>query len=93
MGAICKMCDQDMMVADGCLETYFTWNERIYQRFKVGEPPDWSEDRCHDCGAKDGKYHHIGCDTERCPICKGQMLGCSCLEEVEEFETVSGSPL
>lgn len=34
--------------------------------------------RCHDCGVKVGGYHHPGCDMERCPRCKGQLIGCRC---------------
>lgn len=31
---------------------------------------------CHDCGAGPGQFHHFGCDVERCPICKGQLISC-----------------
>jgi hypothetical protein len=33
-------------------------------------------DRCHDCGAKKGFFHHPGCDIEECPHCHHQMLMC-----------------
>jgi len=36
--------------------------------------------RCHDCGIlnKKGSIHHFGCDMERCPKCKGQLISCDC---------------
>ena len=36
--------------------------------------------RCHDCNISPGGLHHPGCDMERCPKCKGQLISCSCLE-------------
>jgi hypothetical protein len=33
---------------------------------------------CHDCNAARGQYHHLGCDMERCPACKGQIISCGC---------------
>jgi len=34
--------------------------------------------RCHDCNAKEGQYHELGCDMERCPFCGGQLISCDC---------------
>ena len=34
---------------------------------------------CGDCGAKEGQLHKDFCDMERCPICGGQFLYCSCV--------------
>ena len=39
---------------------------------------------CHDCGAKEGQLHILGCDMERCPFCGGQLFGmglCECVYE------------
>lgn len=33
---------------------------------------------CGDCGEPTGKNHLEGCDIERCPRCKGQLLSCNC---------------
>src|SRR5262249_55224737 len=32
--------------------------------------------KCHDCGARPGEYHRLGCDVERCPRCGFQLLTC-----------------
>ncbi len=40
-------------------------------------------DCCHDCIALEGELHKEGCDWERCPKCKGQLLSCSCFENVD----------
>ena len=41
---------------------------------------DWSHEFhfCHDCNAAPGTYHTDGCDTEWCPLCKGQRMCCDC---------------
>lgn len=41
---------------------------------------DWSNQfkRCQDCSAAPGTYHSRGCDTQYCPICKGQRMCCDC---------------
>jgi hypothetical protein len=31
---------------------------------------------CHDCGAKEGELHELGCDMERCPVCNIQAISC-----------------
>lgn len=37
---------------------------------------DWKKAICHDCGAKAGELHQLGCDMERCPICGKQLITC-----------------
>ena len=31
---------------------------------------------CGDCAVSEGDLHQEGCDQERCPICKRQLLSC-----------------
>jgi len=38
----------------------------------------WKSWRCHDCDAKEGEIHQMGCDMEICPKCGNQLLGCDC---------------
>lgn len=75
----CKDCKKEMLKAYSCDEKFrkIKINGKMYSRntsyFDVNK-------RCHDCGIlnKKGNIHHYGCDIERCPACKGQLLSCIC---------------
>jgi len=90
MGAICNLCEKDMLKAAGCIPTFFMVNGKRYDRRKYSGGWDPGTGRCGDCGCKVGHYHHMGCDVERCPICGGQLLGCDCMErkDVQEMQYV-----
>ena len=78
-GAPCRACGQRMLKADGCTWTHVRCGNRYYRRIKYGEDGMAHGDaRCHDCGAKLGHYHHVGCDAERCPVCGRQLISCDC---------------
>jgi len=68
--------------------------DHLFNRIRRGSPHDLVGERdgpCHDCNALKGQLHAWGCDSERCPNCSGQMLGCDCewewhyAEETEHF--------
>lgn len=82
--AVCEACGREMLTAEGCTMKYVRTSDRkYYKREKVGDEGWYRKgDRCGDCGALYGHYHHAGCDVERCPICKGQLIGCYCDIEV-----------
>lgn len=78
----CTYCYKDMKSKETieCRDSrYITLKDREYERnttyFNINE-------RCHDCNIlnKKGNLHHFGCDIERCPRCKGQLISCGCLE-------------
>jgi len=84
-----------MLTADGCTFTKLRYTPfkrgtekpdharaQEFDRIKNGEGTRGSHgpERCHDCGAKDGHFHHPGCDWEECPRCHGQLIGCDCNE-------------
>jgi hypothetical protein len=58
-----------------------------YERVRYGkEEEDWGADDhpCHDCAVIKGQFHVPRCDGERCPKCKGQLIGCDCLVDTED---------
>lgn len=91
IGALCKDCKRGMHESDGCREFAIPMKDGSNSPpVKHGEETraDWGSDggRCHDCGAKVGKFHHPGCDVEECPKCGGQLIGCSCVKYADEEE-------
>ena len=76
--AICKGCGKEMLTALGCTVSHVIINGVKHERVKAG-----TVERCHDCGARRGQYHHIGCDMERCPVCGGQLISCDCNAEYD----------
>ncbi|MBC7877872.1 MAG: hypothetical protein H7Y59_11955 [Anaerolineales bacterium] len=62
-----------------------------YFRITFGSTDEWididtnySIYPCHDCAVIKGQIHLLGCDMERCPRCKEQLLSCGCNYEYLE---------
>lgn len=86
--ATCTDCDQEMLTATSCTADTIIVRGQAFTRFRVRR--DWlgRDGRCPDCGAKPGGFHHLGCDVERCPSCRRQLISCSCgwVEDEDEGE-------
>jgi len=78
----CEDCKKEMIGSKSCTAKYIMIDNVIYLRnttyFDSGK-------NCHDCGIenKKGNIHHYGCDMERCPKCKKQLISCSCGDNVK----------
>ena len=63
--AKCEICGREMTTADGCSVSKVFINGIAYERIKCGDDLDFDPfmeegERCHDCGALVGHYHHWG---------------------------------
>ncbi len=68
---ICEFCGKNMSKSRSCLRVPY-----------MGlDPIPCTEEKCHDCNVTKGNFHHRGCDMERCPKCKGQLISCGCYDE------------
>ena len=81
--AECRICRREMLTAQGCAIGTVHIGGKKYPRIKAGDAGDFHPsmkegERCGDCGAQKGFFHHVGCDMERCPVCGMQMISCDC---------------
>jgi hypothetical protein len=79
----CGICGNKMEEGTSCIESQkilFSDGKEMTP-VKVGHGKDWTELTCNDCNAPEDGYHHPGCDMERCPRCRGQLITCDCTEK------------
>jgi hypothetical protein len=78
--AVCRWCAQEMTTATSCIVDAFHIDGRAVEMIPYGAEP-WGGAfllRCGDCGVARGGHHHPGCDVQRCPSCRGQLMTCDC---------------
>ena len=69
--------------------THLVINGQSYERlrFYADETDDEIEETCGHCEVSDTSFHLLGCEAERCPRCRRQIISCGC-----SFAPVPGEP-
>jgi hypothetical protein len=78
--AVCTWCAHEMTTSNSCTVDAFHVEGRPVEMIAYGAEPGGHAFRlrCGDCGVARGGHHHPGCDMQRCPLCRGQMMTCDC---------------
>lgn len=80
--AVCTYCSQEMVGGSSCSVEVLHRDGAAFPVQKVsqrdGPRTGDKAGRCGDCGAPAGGFHHLGCDMQRCPCCRGQLMCCGC---------------
>jgi hypothetical protein len=78
--AICDLCNREMTTADSCSVDELHRDGEAVAVVRYGKDPGWGrpKGRCSDCGVLPGGFHHVGCDIQSCPGCRGQLISCGC---------------
>lgn len=79
--AVCDYCNREMLDGVSCVAATVDYPDGS----KLAPVPNGSI-KCHDCLCPPGGIHHPGCDVERCPKCKGQLISCRCLRGEDSDE-------
>lgn len=77
--AVCGWCDQEMTTNVSCSVEFLHRDGVPVAMVPWGQERGWqASGPCGDCGAPRGGFHHLGCDVQRCAVCRGQMFTCGC---------------
>jgi hypothetical protein len=69
--AVCDWCSNEMTTGASCSVAVMHLRGVPYLLAPAAR-------RCGDCGVARGGLHHLGCDIQRCPVCRGQLISCGC---------------
>lgn len=90
--AVCRWCNKEMRGAMSCSVGALHLDGKRVEMISWGAGGRHERGKCHDCGVAPGGFHHLGCDLQRCPLCRRQMMTCGCRfdedgpDEEDEFE-------
>lgn len=88
--AVCTFCELEMTSARSCvIDGIIIDGERFAlapYRGPSGRRVAGSADRCGDCGVARGGLHHPGCDLQRCPRCRDQLISCACVHGPDDLD-------
>lgn len=96
MPAICSICWREMVANGFCITTVLVprgrdpHSSKTKRTYRIKHAGDVA---CCDCNVAPGQPHHGGCDQEVCPFCYGQVYGCLCLCDYDEYEMATLWPL
>ena len=83
----CKACKRTKQSDEGCTTRPKKIKGIEYLPIPYGKESAWEmyhmtpEPNCRDCGTPLGKYHHLKCCVEQCPVCGRQWITCKCKHE------------
>lgn len=78
----CQDCKREMNTAESCIVDVLVLRGERFERSRQVRQPRGRNGRCGDCGIRKDGFHHLGCDLEQCPRCRGQLLSCGCCRDV-----------
>lgn len=77
---VCRLCGGRIGSTVGCRTRTISFKNKTFKRIKVGDEGDFYEGKkdavCQECGAHFGRWHHLTCSIEKCPVCGDKYATC-----------------
>jgi hypothetical protein len=97
--AVCEFCENDLSLRPvSCADVTFALNGGRFEPVRWGTETGalarfhrMTEGPCDTCRTPRGGVHHPWCCLQQCPACRGQLLGCDCVEDggADELDAVT----